>query len=145
MYQLIIIMIMSYFNGLYPKEQMRAIEYAPIVIEESIKAEINPLIVATNITFESGWRSNRRGPCGEIGLTQVKTSRWQKREALLGSPEYQIREGARIMAEKIEQCGGDLLRAFEAYRSGTCAITKQGRERYRYFMKYHRFYLRYVM
>lgn len=140
MYEIICLMIASYFNGVYGHRQDVAESYVLDVIHESQLEWVDPLAVAVNITKESGWRVNALGTKKEIGLTQIKTSDRKKRRRLKGNYLEQVREGVRIMNEKLRMCRGDLEQAFGAYIYGQCKSTRRSRKRYKLYKKYRRLF-----
>jgi len=134
---IILMMIAEYFGGVYPKSEALAQSYVPIVIEECDKENVDPIMMATIITFESGWRTHAVGKKrGEIGLGQLLGE--AKGGSDLKTPRKQINKSVIWFAKKKKQCNGNLVRAIGAYMSGKCKALTMAKERYRFYKRYTR-------
>ena len=109
--------ITAFFNGLYPRRQAEARSYIPAILSESAKNEIDPLLVAVVISYESAWKAGDVGPLGERGLMQIKP-----RRGLVppGKPAESIRHGVAMLAGAIRECGS-VLGGLSKYQSGKCS------------------------
>jgi len=95
----------------------RAIVVLPIVMEYSAKYNLDPLLVACIISWESSWRP-REGALKEVGYMQVMPGKWSKRFDLT-TPRGQIEAGVYRLKMASDRCGS-LNSALTHYASGSC-------------------------
>ena len=118
-----IVILLTVFRVLGPKHFDEAKRVATALYEESLGAPvaIDPLLMTVIAEVESHFNAravNGDGQC--VGLTQVRVGVSTKlsHEQLL-DPRKNVREGVRILQEKLLQCG-TLTGALAAYNSGSC-------------------------
>jgi len=81
----------------------RAAVLADTILRESRWYDVDPYLVASVITIESGWKTDKRSSTHDFGLMQVHTARngssrfWGREKELL-DPKTNVREGVRILA-----------------------------------------------
>lgn len=119
-----VVILLTVLRVLGQKHFDEAQRVATALYEQSLDASVpvDPLLMTAIAEIESGFHAravNRDGQC--VGLTQVRVGVSSKlsREKLF-EPRNNIREGVRILQEKLLQCG-TLPRALAAYNSGRCA------------------------
>jgi soluble lytic murein transglycosylase-like protein len=115
------------------KHRHLAEEIAPIVLQESERFEIHPLLVAAAIKRESGFNIQARGKAGEIGLMQIKrggaTQGFDKlTDKELERPEVNIYLGVRYMYWMQRRCGGDPSRWLGAYSGCRCGPSRYAKK-----------------
>jgi len=127
--------IKSWFSGLYPKVQERALSYIPKIAEEANKHDLDPFWVATVITVESGWRhrsvSFRNKGNGLMQVHGVCAKGYD-----LNTPEGQIEAGVSCFRKGLDLCGEDFKKAVTIYLTGTCTTKDENvkkQVRYRLF------------
>ena len=108
----------------------RAIKIVPVAVEESIKQDFDPLLVATIITGESGWRPDVISEDGHntIGLMQVKPCGVCGKGYNLRTVQGQIQAGVMCLKMSRERCDGELNQTLTMYASGKC-VSKSKRTR----------------
>lgn len=109
-----------------------ALEYANIVVYESEKQDIDPMLSSVIISLESSWKPGSRGAIGEFGLMQVVPGGVCD-NGKLDTPEGQIQAGTACLALSREICGDDLKRILTKYASGKCVSkSKKTQSKIRY-------------
>lgn len=126
-----VVILLTVFRVLGPKHFDEAKRVATAIYEQSLTAQVpmDPLLMTAIVDVESGFDAravNGDGKC--VGLAQVRAGVSSKlsHEQLL-DPRNNVREGVRILEEKLLQCG-TLPGALAAYNSGSCDIS-DARER----------------
>ena len=121
----------------FPGAETDSHALARILVRESGRARLDPLLLLSIIETESKYRSNAVGAHGEIGLMQVKptTANWilnfsDKTGALdLYDPAINISAGIAYLTWLQARFGSDLNRSIAAYNAGasrTRMLAKQG-------------------
>jgi soluble lytic murein transglycosylase-like protein len=106
------------YKGLKPKFKRRALKLVPLVVEYSEKYNLDPLLVSILISSESNWNVDSIGSIGERGLMQVHGIAARGHD--LTKPEGQLAAGTAHFRRALDQCQGDLKKAFTAYATGSC-------------------------
>ncbi len=134
-----VIILLAILRTLGPKHVTEAKRVATAIYEESRAAEptaIDPLLMTAIVGVESGFRSNAcnwDGTC--VGLTQPRIGVSTKLTARqLLNPSNNVREGARILNEKLAKCG-TLPAALAAYNNGSCVPRGKAAQRVRRFVR----------
>lgn len=102
---------------LYPKRLKAALSYIPTIVAEC-GDDIDPMLIATSISRESGWKFNAIGKLGEIGLLQIMP-KYATGYHLI-DPLEQIRAGIDHFREAMKMCNGNVKNAMNAYGCGRC-------------------------
>lgn len=95
--------LVAVITGLSPRTKPKDTRfYADLILFEADWYELDPLLVASYITIESGWNPNKVSKTNDHGLMQVHVGkhspRFLGREAELRKPRTNIREGCRVLA-----------------------------------------------
>jgi len=100
----------------------RALQWAPIIVEEATEANFDPLLISVIISLEASYRPEviNEQSIGEVGLMQVAPRGVCGKGQDLSTPEGQIRAGVRCLEMSREACGDDLKRILTIYASGKC-------------------------
>jgi soluble lytic murein transglycosylase-like protein len=107
------------FLRVYPKRLAQALSYVPIVVEASFYEQVDPLLVATVISFESSWQHGVIGRKGEKGLMQVHGLAAKGFD--LTTIRGQVRAGVAHLGECWDKCGGDIAETLGCYSTkGAC-------------------------
>jgi hypothetical protein len=113
----------------------KALEALPAVLKYSEQYNVDPLLVACIISFESSWRP-RPGGLAEIGYMQIHPRWWPKgfdRETMEG----QIGAGAWRLRAAFDKCPS-VERALTHYASGSCTPrTETTKKKIRYRKNYY--------
>ena len=111
---------------------------ADAIYEESIRAEIDPLLVASIVAKESSFSSRAVSRTGAVGLMQLRP--WVARDVAgradlewsgidtLHSPQLNVRLGIHYYKELVERFDGDERKALTAYNFGPTRVSRQLRE-----------------
>lgn len=86
---------------LHPNPSSAVQKYAEIIVEESAKVEIDPLLVVALIHREGNWNHKAKSGKGDFGLMQVRAKahpRYRSRPQLLLDPRVNISVGVSILA-----------------------------------------------
>ncbi len=116
--------LLAVLRVLGPKHAEQATKVANAIIEESLSSvpPVDPLLITAIAKAESSFNvkaENFDHQC--IGLMQPRRgTSTQKTRKELKDPHVNIREGIRILDEKIVQCG-TLPKALRAYNQGSCS------------------------
>ena len=130
----------DFFQQSGPKYRRLAVnEYIPLVVTYSKEYKIDPLLVATVITHESGWRKDVVGKTrDEIGLMQVHglaTGEARRRKVSLRTAEGQLIAGIHWLSAGLDKCKGDLVLSMGWYMTGKCKSIRAARMRARHYQK----------
>ena len=105
-----------------------ACRYMPIVLEESHKNNLDPLLLAAIIEVESDWRTNVESSAGACGLMQV-IPRWNPRKdgnlhtcSNLKNPRVGIAAGAKALRRWLNKANGNVVTALCAYNAGNACF-----------------------
>lgn len=114
----------------------RAPDLATLIVEASRERALDPYLVTTVVWAESSFRERAKleGAVGEQGLMQVHGE--ALRQALvkgydMSSSWGQLQAGCDHLLGRLEECGGDTLRALAAYQTGSCK-SRHGGPKYRF-------------
>jgi soluble lytic murein transglycosylase-like protein len=121
-------MLSTYFGDLYPQNHNQAKQFVSDIIEISETNNVDPILIASIVQHESGFRTNAKGKKGEVGLMQLNI----KNKNDYWTPKKNIEKGIKIFKSKKVQCK-NTLHAIEAYISGKCRTTKRAKKRYRLY------------
>ena len=133
-----IVILLTVLRALGQRHLDEAKRVSEALYEESLAAPtaIDPLLMTAIAGVESGFKSqarNRDGQC--VGLTQPRigvSTRLTAKQLL--NPSNNVREGARILNEKLLKCG-TLPRALAAYNSGSCVPKGEAAPRVRRYVR----------
>lgn len=134
-----LVILLTVLRALGQKHLDEAKRVTTALYEESIAAQptaIDPLLMTAISEVESGFKmraTNWDGSC--VGLTQPRvgvSTNLTAKELL--NPSNNVREGARILNEKLSQCG-TLPRALAAYNNGSCVPKGKAAPRVRRFVR----------
>lgn len=128
-----------FFQQSGPEYRKKAIrEYIPLVVAYSKEFGVDPLLVATVISHESGWRANVVGKSrSEIGLMQVHgVARGEalRRRIPLSTPRGQLVAGVSWLKRGLDKCD-DTVKALGWYMTGKCKNIRAARMRHRHYLK----------
>ena len=101
---------------IYKRRLKAALELVPVVVTHARLQEIDPLLVAVVISFESSWDFTAVGKLGERGLMQLHGP--PTRGFDMSDPVQQIAAGCAHLARALEFCKGDLPGALSRYGTG---------------------------
>ena len=105
-----------------PVPDLRITDLAPVVLRESRRAHLDPLLVAAVAWHESRWRMDARGAAGEVGVMQIHP-RGAGAFRCVGLPadlDGNVRCGVAILAWVRRRCGGGPERWLGAYAGHAC-------------------------
>jgi soluble lytic murein transglycosylase-like protein len=100
----------------YKKRLKRALGYIPVIVTHAKLQELDPLLVAVMVSFESAWDFEAVGKIGERGLMQ--THRHASKGFDMQDPAQQIAAGCAHLARAVRHCKGDLPGALSRYGTG---------------------------
>ena len=128
----ILIMIREYRRA--TSERWR-VTLADAIYNESVRAGVDPLFVASIVAKESSFKSRIRSRSGAVGLMQLRpfVAKDVARRAdvpwngvdTLHSPELNVRLGISYYKELIERFDGDSRKALAAYNMGPTRLVRQ--------------------
>lgn len=113
----------------------RALTYTPLIIESTNKHDIDPLLVATVISFESSWHPKSKGKLGEIGLMQVMPNGICAHGQDLTTAAGQIEAGVNCLSICKKNCGPDIKKILTFYGTGKGCTSKNKRTNSRINMR----------
>ena len=111
--------IVKYLSNKYNKDEKLIQEYVNIVIRETTKYNIDPLLVLAMIETESGFNSRAYNQSGAMGLMQV-IPRYhpdlitQEHQSLY-DPNMGINVGVAVLVKFIEKHNGNFVKAINNY------------------------------
>ena len=105
------------------------------IYDESLDADVDPLLVASIVARESSFRARVVSHKGAVGLMQLRPFvardvsersgvSWTGVETL-HSPELNVRLGVRYYKELVDRFDGDASTALTAYNSGPTRVARQ--------------------
>ena len=111
---------------------------ADAIYEESVRAAVDPLLVASIVATESSFRDRAVSSTGAVGLMQLLPFvaddvadrldfEWRRPESLR-SPSINVRLGIQYYKELMERFEGDAAKALTAYNYGPTAVSRQIRQ-----------------
>ena len=106
--------------------------------DEAVRAEIDPLLVASIVAKESSFRARAVSRMGAVGLMQLRPFvardvskradvAWSGVETL-HSPQLNVRLGVSYYKELVDRFEGDAHKALTAYNYGPTRVARQLRE-----------------
>ena len=109
-----------------------ALAMVPIMVDEALKAGMDPMLVITVAVTESSLTPGILGWGGEMGAMQVMPSRRYPKESLI-TVQGQIHAGVRKLKEALTACPKSTTSALGYYLTGRCggarkAATRRARE-----------------
>lgn len=110
------------------KKQARALAYAPIVVTESLRGHVDPLLLSVLISLEASWNPASEGAQGEIGLTQIMPGGICD-PGKLDTPKQQIAAGVDCLVKCREKCGDNIEKILTKYASGNCSSKSETTKR----------------
>jgi soluble lytic murein transglycosylase-like protein len=87
-------------------------------VKYAAENDLDPNLVAAVIMTESGGNSQATSKKGAIGLMQIVNGPYD--------PEENVRDGTRILADRLRRYGGDLELGLAAYNAGAGAVDRFG-------------------
>lgn len=111
---------------------------ADAIYEESLRADVDPLLVASIVAKESSFRDRAVSAAGAVGLMQLRPFvaddvadrndfEWSKPDSLC-SPAINVRLGIQYYKELMELFQGDVATALTAYNYGPTLVGRQIRQ-----------------
>lgn len=99
--------------------------YYPIIIKNSKRYDVDPLLVKAVIMAESGFNPNAVSHVGAEGLMQLmpKTARYLGVEDSF-NPEHNIQGGVKYIKRLLDRFNGDVQLALAAYNAGSQNVRK---------------------
>lgn len=108
---------------------------ADTIYDESVRAAIDPLLVASIVAKESSFRHTAVSPAGAIGLMQLRPFvagelagridlDWPGPQAL-STPSVNLRLGILYYKELVDRFDGDPTKALTAYNYGPTRVSRQ--------------------
>lgn len=112
-----------FFRNTKPGYTKKALQYVPIVVDESRAQDWDPLLIGIMISCESSWKSGivANSSLKERGLLQTHGKAAQGYD--LGDPVQEVRAGVSWLSQCREVCGNKLDRVLACYGSGDCNKT----------------------
>jgi hypothetical protein len=119
----------------YEQRQADALATIPIVLDHCRRHKVDPLQVATIMTYESSWRKKAVGDRGELGLMQTMPKHFKQFD--LTTRDGQIAAGVSFWKQSLDACGGDIEQAFNYYGTGgRCKpVYKFAKRRHRHYKR----------
>ncbi|MGV8124827.1 MAG: lytic transglycosylase domain-containing protein [Candidatus Xenobiia bacterium LiM19] len=110
-----------------PCPGLGSIDIAPIIIAESRRYNVDPLLLKTVIKYESGFCASAVSPAGAAGLMQLMPGT----ASVLGvsdvfSPHQNISGGAQYIRRQLDNFGNNVALALAAYNAGPGAVMDYG-------------------
>lgn len=104
-----------------------SIDISPIIMRESMRYNVDPVLVMTVIKFESGFCPSAVSPAGACGLMQLMPGT----ASALGvsdvfSPFDNISGGVQYIRRQLDNFGGNVALALAAYNAGPGAVFAYG-------------------
>lgn len=104
-----------------------SVDISPIIMRESMRYNVDPVLVMTVIKFESGFCVSAVSPAGACGLMQLMPGT----AAALGvsdifSPYENISGGVQYIRRQLDNFGGNVALALAAYNAGPGAVIENG-------------------
>lgn len=110
--------------------------YVPIIVDESKKHGLDPLLMAVIVSFESSWLHKSSGKLNEGGLYQIMPRSPVRRRFKVDTIEGNIRGGVYWFGKAVEMCKGDMKQALSAYQSGRCKpVLKSAKRRWNKYIE----------
>jgi soluble lytic murein transglycosylase-like protein len=112
-----------YFSKSSPRKLINARKLIPVVLDASERHNVNPVLIASIISYESTWNYAAIGALGEIGLMQVNNK-------IVGKdPSNQLDVGISMLKDSYARCGS-VIGAISYYATGhTCKPYKGAEKR----------------
>jgi soluble lytic murein transglycosylase-like protein len=111
--------------GLSSTQQKRACKYMPLIVEQSIKHNIDPSVAVSMIFIESSfnpWVVSHAGACGLTQIIPKYTGKYSPVRKYtcnqLKNPYISIRAGLKILKYLAQNAEGDMDRALCSYNAG---------------------------
>jgi soluble lytic murein transglycosylase-like protein len=93
-------------------------QWESLIVKYAAENDLDPNLVAAVIMTESGGNSQATSKKGAIGLMQIVNGPYD--------PEENVRDGTRILADRLRRYGGDLELGLAAYNAGVGAVDRSG-------------------
>lgn len=108
-----------------------AVEFAPWLLEASVRHEFQPELLASLVLTESSFRKDVRSFHGAIGPAQVRPEFWSDfcGSDQLWAPDENIYCGAQVLNYYRQRCGAEAC-ALKAYNIGYYGTREQAGRRY---------------
>lgn len=127
--------IMWFHSNVKQSQLERAVEYLPGLFEYSHKYQVDPLVIACLISFETSWRP-REGKAGEQGIIQVMPGKWTRENCDMTTTDGQFECGVKRWRLAKNSCEG-LEGALTHYACGKCqSKSETTKDKVRYRVKY---------
>jgi soluble lytic murein transglycosylase-like protein len=102
----------------YRHRMKAARKIIPVIVEQSWAHNVDPLLAAVIISFESSWEPSVMGAKGDTGYMQVMPGRKRHKGEDLKDPKVNISAGVEVLSECIKDCPNDLEGALSRYGTG---------------------------
>jgi hypothetical protein len=93
-------------------------QWESLIVKYAAENALDPNLVAAVIMTESGGNPQATSTKGAIGLMQIVNGPYD--------PEENVRDGTRILADRLRRYGGDLELGLAAYNAGVGAVDRSG-------------------
>lgn len=131
---ILLLLLVLFFNAGDIARFFLPVPYREIIFREAAGAGIDSYLLAAIVKTESNFNSRAVSPKGARGLMQImpETGRWVAdrngirnfEPDLLFNPEYNIKLGARYVAELYKEYDGDTVLMLAAYNAGRGNVNK---------------------
>ncbi len=116
--------------SLPPSVSDRVMSYAGLMFRSGAEQGVDPALIASVMTVESGGDENAMGLVGEVGLMQIlpSTGRWiaDVSQAQLTVPAINIRTGTVYIRYSVDRKGGNVPAGIAGYNYGPDRVRIQG-------------------
>lgn len=104
-----------------------SLDISPIILAESRKCNVDPLLVMTVIKFESGFNPSAVSPVGACGLMQLMPDTARSLGVTdVFSPYQNIAGGVLYIRRQLDAFGNNVAFALAAYNAGPGAVSAYG-------------------
>lgn len=116
-------------NKIPPAIAKRVLSYSGDMLRYGVEQGVNPALIASVITVESGGDAAAHGAAGEVGLMQIlpSTGMWigNATQGELTVPEINIRVGTAYIRYCVDRKGGNVLAGIAGYNYGPDRVRVQ--------------------
>jgi len=102
----------------FEKRRADALANISIILKYCDQYQIDPLLVAVIMRFESSWKTTAVGKLGELGVMQTMPRLFKKFD--LNTADGQIHAGVSHLRASLNACGGDLEQGLNYYGANRC-------------------------
>lgn len=102
----------------FEKRRADALSCIPIILKYCDRYDVDPLLVAVIMRFESSWKPAAVGKLGELGVMQTMPRLF--REFDLNTTDGQIHAGVSHLRASLDACGGNIEQGINYYGANRC-------------------------